>query len=56
MKFAFLKNGNYELQVSGGDEIDTAILEAMAARAKENPNALRLKIEHGVAVFSVERQ
>ncbi len=48
------KNGQFQMILSGGDPIDKAILEEMAARAADNPAALTMTYSDGVATFTVK--
>lgn len=48
------KNGAYQLILKGGDEIDAAILEAMAKAADHNPASLKMTFADGVAIISAE--
>ena len=48
------KNGAISVSMEPECSIDSAILEAMAQRFANNPAALKMSFENGVATFSVE--
>lgn len=56
MTVTFLKNGTYQMVVSGGDAIDTAILEKMAKLAADNPAAISMTCVDGVATVAVAQR
>jgi hypothetical protein len=50
----FRKNGSFRMLVTPGDQIDAAILEAMAKATEANPASLTMTFVDGVATFSAE--
>ncbi len=50
----FRKNGAYQLILKGGDEIDAALLEAMAKATEANPASLKMSFADGAATISAE--
>jgi hypothetical protein len=48
------KNRCIQITMEPADAIDAAVLEAMAAAARDNPAAVKLVYADGVATISVE--
>ncbi len=49
----YRKNGSLHVILTPEDDIDAAILAAMAKSAAQNPANLTMRYEDGVAVFEV---
>ncbi len=54
LKIEFRKNGGYQMRLTGGDEVDAAMLQAMANAAAANPASTTITYLDGVATVTVE--